>query len=283
MRFSKIAIFLCCGGLSACLYAQPADELSAQQYMLNSIDTRLTRLEQLMNSQIALNREHEQTQMKQEIQGLRGEIELLTHKMEQLKREQEGRYVEMEQRLNQLNEKSQPETTPKPPEGAAVDALPGPDSAEINALLQEIEGTENPASNPTPTSPNTDEEPAYQQAFKWVHQGQYEQVITAFKEFLTRYPQGKHAADAQYWIGESQYALKKMDDALVTYSQLLEKFPQSAKYSYAQLKIGYIYAERKDFANARTTLNKVKSDFAGTAVARLAEERLRRLQAEETP
>ncbi len=228
--------------------------------------------------------------MKQEIQGLRGEIELLVHKMEKSAKEQEDRYSEIEQRLNQLSEKP-PSTNPTTQEGTAGNT----EAVDIETLLKEIEGgkegestsgtTETTTTNvATATTENAsaDEEPAYQQAFKWVHQGQYEQVITAFKEFLTHYPQGKHAADAQYWIGESQYALKKFDDALVTYRQLMEKYPQSSKYSYAQLKIGYIYAEKQDYTNARTTLNKVKSDFAGTAVARLAEERLRKLQPEET-
>ncbi|OQW93240.1 MAG: tol-pal system protein YbgF [Beggiatoa sp. IS2] len=295
MHLSKIAVFLCFSGLSACLYAQrPTDELTAQQYMLNSIETRLTRLEQLINSQIALNREQERTQMQQEIQGLRGEIELLTHKIEQLTKEQTTRYTAVEQRLNGLSEKPQPSTaTTGEAGGNNGDVSSGTGSPEIDALLKEIDGTtaenipsskENAgATGAVPESPPADEEPAYQQAFKWVHQGQYEQVITAFKEFLTRYPQGKHAADAQYWVGESQYALKKFDDALATYSQLMEKYPQSSKYSYAQLKIGYVYAEKKDDVNARTTLNKVKNDYSGTAVARLAEERLRQLQQEQTP
>lgn len=227
------------------------------------LEDRVTQLERLLNSQKVFDREQQFIRMQSDMQALRGEIEVLTHQLEQLEKQQHDIYLDIVQQLQASptasNEtKATEETVESPPEPTAS-------------------STETKVSEPTAVS---NDETVYQGAFGLLQQGQYEQAITAFKAQLTQYPQGQRAEDAQYWLAETYYALKKYVTALDTFGKFLEKYPKNPKYAHAQLKIGYIYYELADYVAARAILEQIKENYPGTATAHLAEERLQLIQKE---
>jgi TolA-binding protein len=57
-------------------------------------------------------------------------------------------------------------------------------------------------------------------------------------------------------------------------------YPQSNKLADAQLKLGFTHYELGQFDLARETLEQVARDHGGSAVARLAEQRLQRMRDE---
>ena len=65
-----------------------------------------------------------------------------------------------------------------------------------------------------------------------------------------------------------------------SFQAVLDNFPDSRKAADAMLKIGYCQYELKAFRNARTTLERVVSTYPGTESARLAEQRLTKLDVE---
>jgi tol-pal system protein YbgF len=108
----------------------------------------------------------------------------------------------------------------------------------------------------------------------------------ALQEYLKRFPEGEQAANAHYWLGEVFMVQWQSDKAK---SDLLEKasqeflnvvnqFPSHVKVSDSVLKLGLIELEKGHTAAARLHLEDVKSRFAGTAAAKVADARLQQLK-----
>jgi tol-pal system protein YbgF len=131
-----------------------------------------------------------------------------------------------------------------------------------------------------PTIDNQDSEAAYRDAFSLLKAGQYDESIAAFNDFLQRYPSSQYADNAQYWLGETYYVMRQFEPAVVEYRKLIDDYPESKKQSHAMLKIGYSLHELGQIDQARAILQDLRNRYAGTTAARLAEERIQRILAE---
>lgn len=83
-------------------------------------------------------------------------------------------------------------------------------------------------------------EVSYKKALDQYYQRHYQQAIEGFQGVLSLAPQGKLAPNAQYWIGECYYGLKKYRKSLTEFQRVLA-FGESYKADDAQIKIGYCY------------------------------------------
>ena len=110
--------------------------------------------------------------------------------------------------------------------------------------------------------------------------GQYDESITAFTDFLQQYPNSQYADNAQYWLGETYYVKRQFEQAVIEYRKLMERYPASKKRSHAMLKIGYSLHELGEINRARAVLEDLRNRYSGTTAARLAEDRLQRILAE---
>jgi tol-pal system protein YbgF len=124
------------------------------------------------------------------------------------------------------------------------------------------------------------EQAAYNTAFNLLKAGQYDQAIAAFNSFLIKYPNSDYAANAQYWLGETYYVMRKFEPAIKAYTTLTRLYSDSPKYTHALLKIGYSYHELGQIERAKTSLEDLKNRHPDTTAARLAEERLQRIRLE---
>jgi TolA-binding protein len=68
--------------------------------------------------------------------------------------------------------------------------------------------------------------------------------------------------------------------AIKSFQKVVAGYPDSRKAPDALLKVGFCQYELKAFRNARSTLQKVAASYPGTEVARLAEERLAKMDVE---
>ena len=73
---------------------------------------------------------------------------------------------------------------------------------------------------------------------------------------------------------------QKFDAALAEFGVVISRFPQSRKLPDALLKMGYCSYELKDWAAAREALTRVQEDYSDTTAARLAGQRLARMDEE---
>src|SRR5699024_1231638 len=122
-----------------------------------------------------------------------------------------------------------------------------------------------------------DERDAYQAALDALRAGRYEEATTTFQEFLKRYPKSHYTANALYWLGESYYVVRDFANALPAVQRVLEEHPNSSKEPDARRTSSCVLHAKGGTAQARSTLEKVRDDYAGTSAAALAEQRLKRL------
>jgi len=161
-----------------------------------------------------------------------------------------------------------PPAAPQPPVAAAAPAVTDPQPPPAT-----------PAEVPWEQDP-LQEQAAYEKAFNFLKQSHYDHAIEGFQEYLSKYPEGELADNAQYWLAEAFYVSQRYQTAVVEYQKLLSGYPASLKYPDALLKIGYSQYELGDQQQARKTLEQVMRKFPDSTVARLAAKRLNEFRAQ---
>src|SRR5688572_190551 len=292
MRNARPRAFVVAAALAAATFVSGAH---AQGRL--SLSERVQRLESQMQGQGSgqstvelLNRLNE---LQQEVSSLRGLVEQQAYEIENLKKAQRDRYVDLDSRLSRL-EGGAPSTPPAPDAPALepgqtqqlepTPTAPGQLAAEEPQLADSA--TPPPAAPAAPPAPDAGyvdpaaEKAAYDEAFAALRDGRYAESARRFQGFLQEYPNGDLTDNAMYWLGESYYVTQNYRPALETFSDLLSRFPQSSKAPDSLLKIGYAHYELKEWPQAERALNDVVSKFPETTVARLAQGRLRALRLE---
>ena len=115
-----------------------------------------------------------------------------------------------------------------------------------------------PAPSPTPqlappaaagTAPPARRGPAgaagatlYQDAFKLLQDGDYAGAERGFKTFIQRHPQHVLAGNAQYWLGETYYARRDYQNAMIAFAEGYKVYKTSPKGPDNLLKLGITLA-----------------------------------------
>jgi len=283
------------------------------------ITQRLDRIERLMKSQGLLDMLQQLEKLQLDTNRLRGEIEIQNHTLEKLKSRQRDLYADVDQRLQSVESPSTGSTkqampilnvpSENPPletlsalsqEPASLSVQQAETSLTVETVEQnQIVNTELPEqsmqamieTSPQTTSADivssaveTVSDPIqaradYQQAFKLLKQSLYEQAIKAFQEFLGNNPNSEYSDNAQYWLGEAHYVTRNFEVAIKDYEKLSQIYPDSQKLTHALLKTAYSYQELGQVDTAKTLLEDLKTRFPGTTAARLADDRLKKINA----
>jgi tol-pal system protein YbgF len=118
----------------------------------------------------------------------------------------------------------------------------------------------------------------YEAAWRTLDKKDYKGAIGRFKEFIKKYPKSALAGNAQYWIGESHYALKEFDQAIIEFDAVRRKYPQGEKVPAALLKQGFAFADLGEKVNARLILQEVVEKYPQSPEAVRAKQRLKSLE-----
>ncbi len=81
-------------------------------------------------------------------------------------------------------------------------------------------------------------EQIYQEGLDAINSGNNELAAEKFTVFLTKFPDNKLAANAQYWLGESYYGRKDYAKAAVAFAKGYEKYKDGNKGADNILKLG---------------------------------------------
>lgn len=253
--------------LAAALAAAPA-----VQARDGDLDQRVQRLEQLMQSRGLMEMLTRLEQLQREVQELRGQVEVQGHTLEQLKKRQRDLYMDVDRRLQQLESGA--------PAAGAAGGIGAPDQPPQPSAASQPGETGDADAVTADAAVGADQRQQYQQALDILREGRYMQAAEAFSGFLQAHPDSAYAANAQYWLAESYYVTRQFPRALEEFRQVVETYSDSNKVADARLKIGFIHYEMEDWQAARQALETVIEDYPGTTAARLAEERLARLNRE---
>ena len=91
---------------------------------------------------------------------------------------------------------------------------------------------------------------------------------------MKAYPKSPLAPSAQYWIGNSHFALRDYRAAIVAQRQLVAMFPDSQKVPDALLNIATSQFEMGDGASSRRSLEDLIAKYPQTEAAGKARQRL---------
>ena len=198
-----------------------------------SVDERLKRLEQLLESQGLVDIMLKVESLQTEIQRLQGQSEEQLHTLQELKKRQRDLYIDIDRRLLQLERNA--------PAGSAIaPAAAGATAAQQSGAKPTTKSTTAAAAGAMTAAPLLQgEQQAYQDAFNLLRELRYDKATLAFRDFLKEYPNGRYAHIAQYWLGEASYAQGKFKQAIKDYQALIDNHPNSPKLAEAMLKIGY--------------------------------------------
>lgn len=263
-RWRPIAVLVCSSMLLvACTTVPPQED--PVLIKLNDLDQRLIRIERVMNNDSLVGLVTESQAMQAEIRELRGQVETLQYELEGAATRQRNLYLDVDQRLATLETGSGVTTGSG---SGASSSLIVPTAAAGSGAVTEL---------PAPTGTDTE---TYNAAFDLLKSGQYENAATGFKQFLQSFPDSYWADNAQYWLAESNYVTRAFDDALAAFGTVVSTYPDSPKIPDALLKMGYCQYELNDWDAAREILGRVRDEYPDTTAARLASQRLTRMDTE---
>ncbi len=166
-------------------------------------------------------------QIQQSLTNLTGQLEQLQYRNQQLQQQMEKMQADYEYRLDSL-EKGK--AGPRP---AAPAPVPGPAPAPA--------GSGNLAAHAPPTG-GAQGEALYHDAFKHLQDGDYAGAEQGFKTFVQRNPQHVLAGNAQYWLGETYYARRDYQSAMVAFAEGYKSYKASPKGPDNLLKLGVTLA-----------------------------------------
>ena len=303
---------------AAVLLAVPLSAVGQAQPLAGTpLEERIVRLERLLSSSALLQLMENIEALRKDVRELRGEIELQSHGVTQVKQRQRELYLDVDRRLQRMETLSRPIATaaPTPTPGTqpatgrttgATTVQPAP-ATPTTAAAASGTGASTPAATasppttpttgaatptvtatPTPTvtatqAPPVDpvkEQQTYKYAFNFLKTGRYDRATEAFRQFLIDYPTGQFSDNAQYWLSETYYVTRQFELAMGEFQRLLASFPDSQKQTHAMLKIGYIHQELGQLEEAKQTLEDLANRFPQSTAAGLARRRLQRLRGE---
>ena len=114
------------------------------------------------------------------------------------------------------------------------------------------------------------EEAAYNAALRAARSGKTQEGIRLFRDFLQKYPNGKYAANADFWIGECLYSQGKYNEALNQFQTVNSAFPRHHKNADALLKAGMTLSKMGDQAGAQAKYRKLLASFPNSDAAKRA-------------
>ncbi|SMF60139.1 tol-pal system protein YbgF [Alteromonadaceae bacterium Bs31] len=189
--------------------------------------------------------------LQQEVLQLKGKVEVQEHELKRLKQQRLDDYLDLDRRLSALGQ---------------VGASPRSSATGTAATA-----TSTAANTSSPGS----EIQHYRAAIDLVlKKQQYDEAVVELKEHLKRYPQGRYAANATYWLGEIYLLKDDLEQSRQWFVQLISDFPDDRKVPDGKFKLGKVYHLMGNEEQARTLLEEVaasKSDAARLARTYLAE------------
>jgi len=114
----------------------------------------------------------------------------------------------------------------------------------------------------------------YRDAYETYQRGDYEGARRKFEAFLKQYPNTELSDNAQFWIGETYYARKDYEKAILEYEKAIAKYPEGDKISAALLKQALAFLELGDKTNGRNLLRRVIDRYPQSEQAEVAKKRL---------
>jgi tol-pal system protein YbgF len=140
-------------------------------------------------------------------------------------------------------------------------------------------GTQPPpvAPTPNPANPGISPQRLYDTAWTDYTAGQWTLCIEGFNTYLRSFPRSEAADDAQFYIGECNFADGKYTEAMDAYNRVIANYPRADKVPDAYYKRGMTFERLGQLDRARESWETLIKTFPDAEVARLGKQNLDRL------
>ena len=210
-----------------------------------SIDERLAKIELLAGDKNALLEFASQMeQLRNDVAGMRGQVEVLANQAESLAKRQTELYQDIDTRLLKLEKATATQS--------AVPEKQAGGEPEVSAA----------------------ETRAYQAALDQFKMGNYPMAVSAMQGFLVTYPSSPLAPNAQYWVGMAYSGQRDYKNSIAAQRKLLQQWPDSQKAPDAMLSIASAQETMGDRKSAQKTLEELVGKYPSSSAATSAKQRL---------
>ncbi|NOZ52014.1 MAG: tol-pal system protein YbgF [Gammaproteobacteria bacterium] len=265
------------------VFAAPAPviDATAQGSTIKEMQQRIKRLENRFDNQGLIELIKRVDSLQMEVQRLVGNVEVQSHELKGMQKRQRDVYSDLDNRIRKLEQvlSNGAGAAGGVDDMSSVSVVPATgivsghgDSNSVQPQVVDI--------NPIAQVDQNVARSAYERAFNMLKQGRYKLAISLFDAFLETYPNASYADNAQYWLGEANYATRKFKVALSEFKKVIDQYPNSPKRADALLKMGYTYGELGDKRSALQTLNTLVKLFPNSTAARLAKKRIQRFNSD---
>lgn len=219
-----------------------------------SVADRITTLERISNAQSVLL-----TQIQQQLADNQSDIDMLRGNIQE-NQYQLNQVVERQKQLyQQMNSMTVGSTTTG--EATILEKTSTPSTS-----IQVIENK---------TSGSGDGSREYNNAVSLVlEKKENEQAITAFQDFIKKYPESVYQSNANYWLGQLLYNKGQKEDASYYFAIVVKNYPKSPKASDAMLKVGLIIQEKGERDKSAAVFQQVITQYPKSSAAKQAQKYL---------
>ena len=237
--------------LSACT-TMSSTQPDPTEVKVSELEQRVDMVERRVDNESLVQMNSQIASLEEQVRGLRGQVEQLQFELDSARKQQRDLYLDLDGRIQAL-------------QGGGGSAPAVVSSAPAAGVA---------------VAATASEQEAYQAAFELLKQGRYDEAAAGFQRFLGAYPESNLADNAHYWFAETFYVTRKFAEARDAFQVVVDKFPMSRKMADALLKIGFCSYELQQWQDARAALNRVGSEYPDSTAARLANQRLQRMDSE---
>lgn len=196
-----------------------------------------------------------------EVQELRGKVEELDYQLQVSRTSHQEELAALKEQINQL--------TGKP--GVAT---------QKQKSYKPIEPTRSLGTKPSDFHSSATEAEQYNEAYQLLQNKQYSKARQQFENFVQQKPHSQYTPNAYYWLGELHLIQDQWLQASQAFQKVVQNFPEHQKAADALLKLGFVHYQQGQWNEARTLLLQVKQQYPNSVSARLAQNRLHRMDNE---
>ena len=210
-------------------------------------------------------------QLENDVRTLRGQLEEQSNDIEQLKKDLTNRYTDLDQRLELLNQKVDPESAPSDnPATSDAPATANTEASTVDNKVVNAAPTSTPSTTPPPqpeasqpasqnqSNPVELEKAAYTVALDAYKQGGAKKAIAPMQNFIKNHPNSVYTGNAYFWLAEFNLATEPVNynEAKKNYNVVATRYPNSSK---APRALYQLYSIAKDVDKNTASANQYKT------------------------
>ncbi|EJO37283.1 MAG TPA: hypothetical protein DIC32_00070 [Acinetobacter radioresistens] len=203
--------------------------------------------------------------LENDIRTLRGQLEEQANEIDQLKKELTNRYTDLDQRIELLLQKIDPESANANEEASSEETQAQPATATpVSPIASNSTSSNLPQGNSSTQAPSDLEKAAYTVALDAYKQGGAKKAIAPMQNFIKNHPNSIYTGNAYFWLAEFNLAVEPPNykEAKKNYAIVADQYPTSAKASRALYQLYSIAKDvDKDTASANRFKNKLISTY----------------------